>query len=117
IFTTYNNPNDTTPGGMAASYPEMKPEEFVNWYKNWTSAMGVRPNEIKSNTDFQERMYNHMLENSPEEVEKIWQTVGLNNAGRGNREFLTKLYDMGVLDRSAEGDFKMNFTNLDPETK
>jgi hypothetical protein len=114
VFSTYNNPGNKTPGGIDSSYPDMKPEEFVNWYKGWVKAMGVEPNEIKGNEDFQERMYSHILENDPESIEKTWGSIGLNRKAMQDKNLVTKLIDLGVLNPETN---KLDFSKVDSDTK
>jgi hypothetical protein len=114
IFNTYTNPGNMTPGGMESSYPDMQPDDFVNWYKGWVKAMGIKPNEIKNNEDFQEKMYGYILENDPESIEKTWSEVGLNRKAMQDRGLLNKLIDADAMNPETG---KLDFSKLDPETK
>jgi hypothetical protein len=114
VFRTYKNPGNMTPGGMESSYPEMSAQDFYDWFKGWTTAMGVEPDQIKSNDDFQKRMYTHILENDPDSLDTVWGEIGLNTKALSDKGLLTNLIESGAYNPETK---KIDFSKVNPESK
>ena len=118
LFETFVG-SKKTPTGVGESWQGEGPA--LKRYIQTLSERGIDLSNINSASDFQTAIYDQILAENPESIEKMWNTRGLTIEGTKYPELKSELESLGVRTSLGVGDirnaYKLDFSKLDAEGK